>query len=158
MERLRRAGLFTGLCLTLVCLGISSPSHAIPLAGNYEFTNGFTGTFTSNGSQLTAWNFTLPSMSSTVFCKACGQDTPTNSSSIFVTTNNSVTPNEGLSIFWSNNSWNFQFETLETGTFAYRAKPAGVPEPSVVLLLAGGLLALSLYGRLQGRRPALQTN
>ena len=159
MERLRRrASLFAGLCLTMVCLGVSSPSYAIPIAGNYIFTNGLTGTFTSDGNHLTAWNITIPSLSSTVFCKACGQDTPTNSSSIFVTINKAVTPNEELSLFWSNNSWNFQSETLETGTFAYKAKPTGVPEPSVVLLLASGLLALALYGRLQGQRPALQTN
>lgn len=159
MERLRRrASLFTGLCLTILCLGNSSPSEAIPLAGNYTFTNGLTGTFTSDGNQLTAWNISIPSLSTTIFCKACGQDTPTNSSFIFVTANRSVTPNEELSLFWSSNSWNLQLETLESGTFTYRANTTGVPEPSLVMLLVTGLLAISLYAWQQGRPTAIQTN
>ena len=159
MERLRRrACLFTGLCLTLVCLGVSSPSYAIPIAGNYTFTNGLTGTFTSDGNKLTAWNITIPSLSSTVFCKACGLDTPTNGSAIFVTANKAVTPNEELSIFWSTNSWSLQLETLESGTFTFKANTAGVPEPSAVLLLASGLIVLSLYGWQQRRPTAIQTN
>lgn len=159
MERLRRrASLFTGLCLMIVCLGISSPSHAIPIAGSYVFTNGLTGTFTSNGSQLTAWNITLSSLTSTVFCQGCGLQVQTNSPSLFATMNKSVTPNEELSLGWGNNSWSLQLETLESGTFAYKATTAGVPEPSVVLLLASGLLALSLYGWRQQRQPKLQLN
>lgn len=159
MERLqRRASLFTGLCLTIACLGVTSPSHAIPIAGNYTFTNGLTGSFTSDGNQLTAWNITIPSLTSTVFCKACGQQTQTNSSALFLTINKSVTPNEELSILWSKNSWSLQLETLETGTFTYKANRAGVPEPSAVMLLASGLIVLSLYGWQQRRPPAMQMN
>jgi hypothetical protein len=156
MERLRRrAALVTGLCLTMVCLGVSSPSYAIPIAGNYVFTNGLGGTFTSNGTQLTAWNITTL-LSPTIFCAACGQQTSFNDSSSFVTIDKSITPNEELSISWANNSWGLLQETQSTGTFAYKAKIAGVPEPSVVLLLSGGLLALALYGRQQRRQTGLQ--
>ncbi len=159
MEKLRRrTRLFTGLCLTMVCLGLSSPSYAIPIAGNYTFTNGLTGTFTSDGSQLTAWDITVPSLSSTVFCDACGQQIPTNDISFFHTINKSITPNEELSISWSNNSWSLLQETLETGTFDYKGKAAGVPEPSFVMLFASGLLAVFLYGWQQRRRTVFQTN
>lgn len=156
MERFRRrAALFTGLCLTIVCLGVSSPTYAIPVAGNYVFTNGLGGTFTSDGTQLTAWNITTL-LSSTVFCNACGQVTSFNDPSSFQTIDNSITPNEELSLSWANNGWGLLQETQSTGTFAYKAKTAGVPEPSVVLLLSGGLLALALYGRQQRRQTGLQ--
>ncbi len=156
MERLRRrASLFTGLCLTIVSLGLSSPSYAIPIAGDYVFTNGLTGTFTSDGSQLTAWNITVPSPSSITFCNACGQLTSFNDSFIFDTIDKSITSNEELSISWPDKTWSLLQETLSSGTFDYKA--AGVPEPSLVTLLASALLTLSLYRWQQHRRTVFQT-
>ena len=39
-------------------LTLSPPTaHAIPVAGDYVFTSGLTGTFTSTGTSLSAWNF-----------------------------------------------------------------------------------------------------
>ena len=52
------------LGFALVC-GVTTitpaTSHAIPVAGDYTFTSGFTGTFTSNGNALTVWSFSVPS-------------------------------------------------------------------------------------------------
>ncbi len=159
MQRLRRqAVLFTGLCLTILCLGLSSPTYAIPVAGNYVFTNGLDGTFTSDGSKLTVWNITTQ-LSSTIFCNACGQLTPLNDSSSFQTIDTSITPNEEFSLLWANSTWGFTQEIQTTGDFAYKlVGTAGVPEPSVVLLLSGGLLALALYGRRQRHQAGLQIN
>jgi len=158
MEKLqRRATLFTGLCLTIICVGFSSPTYAIPVAGNYVFTIGdLGGTFTSNGTQLTAWNITT-SLSSTVFCNACGQLTSFNDSSTFLTIDQSITPNEELSLSWIDKTWGFTQEIQTTGTFDYKVVGiAGVPEPSVVMLLSGGFLALALYGWQQRRQSGLQ--
>ena len=158
MERLRRrAALFTGLCLTIICLGLSSPTYAIPVAGNYIFTNGLDGTFTSDGTKLTAWNITLQPLSSTVFCDACGQQTSSNDLSFFQAIDKSITPTEELSLSWMDKTWGLLQETQTTGTFDYKVVgTAGVPEPSVVLLLSGGFLALALYGWRQQRQIGLQ--
>jgi hypothetical protein len=48
-------------CVLGFVIVASEPVHAIPMAGNYAFTSGFTGIFTSDGSKLTAWDFRDPS-------------------------------------------------------------------------------------------------
>ena len=53
----RSAAVILGLCLSLFILG-PTPAQAIPVAGDYMFTSGLTGTFTSDGSQLTQWAIT----------------------------------------------------------------------------------------------------
>lgn len=45
----------------VIIIMTSGPVHAIPMAGNYAFTSGFTGIFTSDGTKLTAWDFRDPS-------------------------------------------------------------------------------------------------
>jgi hypothetical protein len=56
-----RIGLPLAWVLGFVIVVASGPVHAIPMAGNYAFTSGFTGVFTSDGSKLTAWDFKDPS-------------------------------------------------------------------------------------------------
>lgn len=48
-----------GLCLAVSAI-TPTTSHAIPSAGDYIFTSGLTGTFTSDGTQLTKWSITDP--------------------------------------------------------------------------------------------------
>ena len=44
-----------GLVLVGALILSASPAHAIPVAGDYQFTSGLSGTFTSNGNSLSAW-------------------------------------------------------------------------------------------------------
>lgn len=47
-----------GLVLLIGSLMFTTPAGAIPTAGNYQFTSGLTGTFTSTGFSLSEWSFT----------------------------------------------------------------------------------------------------
>lgn len=54
---LRYAAVVLALCVS-VFIFAPTPAQAIPMAGDYMFTSTFTGTFTSDGTMLTAWDFT----------------------------------------------------------------------------------------------------
>lgn len=60
ITRIGRVGLIT-LVLFTASIGMGpQPAQAIPTAGDYIFTSGLSGTFTSDGSMLTVWHITDP--------------------------------------------------------------------------------------------------
>ena len=66
MHRLKRVSQKAAVALVGLSLlgGVAvvapTQSYAIPVAGEYAFTSGLSGTFTSDGSKLTAWNILGP--------------------------------------------------------------------------------------------------
>lgn len=135
--------------MVVVLLGLSlmvgvaavtpTKSYAIPLAGNYAFTSGLTGTFTSDGSKLTGWDIVGPLGGHFV-----------TGSTLF---NNSLVFTQGaipsLAIAWNlnQNILTGGFTEVKVGalpkvgTFAFGA----VPEASTMVLGALGLVGLFAF-------------
>ena len=142
-----------GLCLAVSAV-TPTTSHAIPSAGDYTFTSGLTGTFTSDGTQLTKWSITDP-----------GNflwETPSTPS---IDLNDTISfrigtldANNNLSILWPLN----MFTWVEGGviqaarSFAFAPNTQTVPEGTMIWLLALGLLALLGYDRRQRRQVGVQ--
>ena len=114
-------------------------SYAIPVAGNYAFTSGLTGTFTSDGSKLTVWDIVGP----------LGGNFVTGSTVL----NNSLAFTQGvfpsLAIVWNLNPNVLTGAFTEVkvgafpakGTFGFRA----VPEASTIVLGALGFVGVMAF-------------
>ena len=136
------------------------PSHAIPVAGNYEFTSGLTGTFTSNGTQLTSWSFTDPLDSLWHITWNPTVRTISNNPSLFEQ-GDFFGGRFGVLIFNVKIDWNsnhFDARRLDTtitppidgslnGIYSFTPAGSPVPEPSTFGLLVAGLVALLAYKR-----------
>ena len=144
-------GLGIGLVLTTTT---PTPSHAIPLAGDYAFTAGFTGTFTSNGSKLTEWNFTDSLGTSWTFDFDDGSMVLTNNAVKF----DVLRGNREVVITWDNGSAIEITSPVGRTTTAvtWAATGANVPEAPTGSLVTLGLLALLGYGWRQRRQAGLQ--
>jgi hypothetical protein len=146
------SGLLT-LCLSAgVGLLAPSASHAIPSAGNYVFTTGFSGTFTSNGDHLTAWHIN-DSIAHIVWDSS--SIVGLNDTSYFSLVDPSSS--SSLTFLWANG-----FATETTGGLVRDFIPlsyqpsASVPETVIYWLLVAGLLSLLVYGWLQRRQTEAQ--
>ena len=129
-------------------------AHAIPVAGDYEFTSGLTGTFTSDGNSLTAWSFRDP-LTSVLWRN--------NDPSIQVNDNNEYGLLLGTSFFGALQlSWGFGIvhvappNVFATYDITFKKPSENVPEPSAGLLLLAGLVMLVGYGWRQQRHAGLQ--
>jgi hypothetical protein len=152
-------------------LTFASPltSHAIPIAGNYMFTSGLTGTFTSDGNQLTTWNFTDPldsilpvTWDSSSPLKFVSSNTPT---SFLQEESGRIVGGPGtfflyqVSIDWTSNQFNANrfddsfappIDEVFNGTYSFAPATGNpVPEPSTFGLLAIGLVTFVAYKRRQ---------
>lgn len=134
-------------------------SHAIPVAGDYAFTSGFTGTFTSNGNAVTIWSFSVPSTIVLWTDSDPSVRPTTNDNTIFF----AATQAGDVRIDWSSNSFTARLNLTAggigsfDGPFSYQLATNGtVPEPSSVVLAGVGLLLLLGYGWRQRRHAGLQ--
>lgn len=141
-----------GLLLTVVLILTSAPAEAIPVAGNYLFTSGLSGSFTSNGSSLTAWSIDdlfFNNWSHTIPL----QLVPTNEARNFFTHFST----ESLAIDWVHNEYvSASSLGLELNAFTITSASTPVPEPNSALLLGLGLLLLLGYGWRQRRQAGMQ--
>ena len=145
-------------------LAVSAPSaHAIPIAGDYTFTSGLIGTFTSNGNELTAWDITDPFGVS--YVGTSPTDSDFNEPQIF--RDYQLSPFYVFTIRWDpNSSVSFQSTALTAshttildvrrGQAFYEPAPAGVPEPSSGLLVLAGLFVLLVHGVRRSYRTGAQ--
>ncbi len=160
------------LCLSAYILN-PTPASAIPSAGDYVFTSGLTGTFTSSGTQLTSWNFTdpindIPWLSA--FSPLSNNETSF-FNEIFATLIGGGLPgtflNSSILINWVTNEFRATLQTdrfsppidaATEGPFSFRLDSGAgnpVPEPSTVGLLTIGLLGLLAY---EWRRTRLRVD
>lgn len=141
--------------------GIPTTAMAIPVAGDYLFTEPpvtgtphFTGTFTTDGTKLTAWHITTP------------EGTEFSSEDLLVAPTRILRNDVHL--------FSYAFSYLEIDWDANRAgylslgdpwdfivdsityQPTLLPEPSVSLLLLTGLVMLTGYGWRQQRQAGLR--
>lgn len=140
-------------------------AHAIPVAGDYEFTSGLVGTFTSDGNQLTAWDFHTPFDASTQWHSGNLQQLVTyNQPSAFVADSYiSGTLMNSIYINWNGSYYTSVYKLPGSGyaspsaLFSYETAPTtSVPEPSTVVLLGIGLLALLVYVTQHRHQAGLQ--
>lgn len=144
--------------------GVAAPSaHAIPIAGDYTFTSGLVGTFTSNGNELTAWHITDPFGIS--YAGTSPTDSDFNEPQIF--RDYQFSPFYVFAMRWDQNmSVSFQSTALDAahttildvrrGQASYEAASAGVPEPSSGLLVLAGLFMLMVHGVRRSHRTGAQ--
>lgn len=156
-------GLVLGLAITAMT---PSSSHAIPTAGDYIFTSGPTGTFTSSGTDLTAWSIT--DLSGKTWSNLDNSLTLlANGPNFFEQTGAQSALNglpERLFISWTDLTTQISFKIAEGCcrttvplSFTYTSV-APVPEPaSLVLMSLGlGLLLLVDFVRRRRRQGGLQ--
>lgn len=108
-------------------------SDATPLAGNYVFTSGLTGTFTSDGAKLTAWNIVGP-----LGGHFTTDTTALNDSDLFIT----LLERPSLSLIWADQKF---FEDTVTGalrTNTFTFSRTAVPEGSTMVLSVLGLIGV----------------
>ena len=144
-------------------LTLTAPAaHAIPVAGDYEFTSGLVGTFTSDGNQLTAWDF---------YASIVPQMHWRNDGATQVLDNNihffqaRLLPGYFIGLSWpipgilprpAFNTGIFS-NSYSSILFSYETAPTtSVPEPSAGLLLLAGLVMLAGYEWRQRRQTRLQ--
>jgi hypothetical protein len=156
-------GLVLGLAITAIT---PSSSHAIPTAGDYIFISGPTGTFTSSGTDLTAWSITdlsgktWSNLDNSLTLLANGPDffEQTGAPSTL------LSPPERIFISWTDMTAQISFKidagccrTTAPLSFTYTSV-ASVPEPTSFALvgLGLGLLLLADYVRRQRRQGGLQ--
>lgn len=111
-------------------------SYAIPSAGSYVFTSGLTGTFTSNGTSLTAWDIFGPS--STHYLTG---STLLNTSNVFT----QVVGTKALGISWLLNGFGEGSLNPLGGTLKSVTYQLSVPEASTIILFSLSLVGLMLF-------------
>ena len=164
------------LSVSLIAL-LPRPSHAIslpaiPVAGDYVFTSGLTGTFTSDGTRLTAWTITGsygvtfignnpndasqsgPSFLDSLVSLDPGTHTIPSTFFLgitYLTVGSSLINTVAYLEDWGN-FVHGSAGHIRQGTATYTR----VPEPSSTLLAGLGLLLLLGYGWRQRRHPGPQ--
>ena len=147
-----------GLGISLaIAATTSTPSYAIPVAGEYLFTSGLTGTFTSTGTGLINWNIT-DDLGNVWTTSTPSVRLTSNDATLFVV-QTTLAPSSALVIRWDPSLFSTRavrgLPPIRPFTFV---KATPVPEPSgfVLVSLGLGLLALVGYMNRQRREAGLQ--
>ncbi len=147
-------------------LTLSPPAaHAIPAAGDYVFTSLFSGSFTSTGSSLSAWQFTTPSGHS--FSSITDLVHLNDDYTLEVYDSTFIIPGVPFAqITWDSTGFGDSFVQYYVNSSPFiessygltfiPAPSSSVPEPSAGLLLLAGLVMLMGYGWRQQRQAEMQ--
>lgn len=136
-------------------------SPAIPVAGDYEFTNGLVGTFTSDGQHLTEWDFQVAGSTVTWTPSNSIQTVTSNNSDAFSALQPGLTPllSSSISLVWNDPSGSPRYVSTDpkganTELLLYRPASA-IPEPSSLVLLFVGVGLLAYNGWRQRNQAGL---
>lgn len=166
IRRLGRRWIAMIFCGGLLTVGLVAPngSAAVPIAGEYVFTSGLTGTFTSDGNRLTAWFIDDPNTDVVWNSANTLQEVTSNIDLHFITRFNSggdAGTASRLEIVWDDlsfatlirqNGSNGEDELrIDSGVIAFDSRRASVPEPSSFLSVLMGIALLSAYAMRQRR-------
>ena len=166
IRRLGRGWIAMMFCGGLLTAGLVAPngSAAVPIAGEYVFTSGLTGTFTSDGNQLTAWSIDDPNTDVVWSSANTLQEVTSNIDLQFVTRFDSggeAGTTSRLELVWDDlsfatiirpNGSNGEDELrIDSGVIAFDSRRASVPEPSSLLSVLMGVALLAAYAMRQRR-------
>ncbi len=120
-----------------------APSFAIPVAGDYIFTLGFSGTFTTDGNQVTAFDITVPSGDRITTADVISDP--------FFSFNDATrfSPFDHINGFggrWNTNLGDYFQPDVGNVIIDIAYATAPVPEPAAGLLLLVGVVLLMAYG------------
>lgn len=141
------------ICSALTVLS-PVPAQAIPSAGDYTFTSGFTGTFTSNGTSVTEYNF-IDAVGMLWLRRIPVILEMQNNVTYFALLNDF----NGATLIWNWADGVFadcQGTACRIGTMSYTGDLRTVPEHSSAVFIGLGLLLLHGYGWRQRRATGLQ--
>jgi len=170
---MKKAKVSLSLALVMMLGLVSGPSAwAIPSAGNYEFTaGGLTGTFSSDGTKLTQWDF-VDSLGNH-WATGLPDPTPFNNSTWFGNLSGDAASGYCATKYTLGCSFSLSWGAPDTasgevyGWFGtnedfvdystqYAPAPgAGVPTPTALSLLIAGLAGMGLARRLKGRSATI---
>lgn len=129
-----------------------TPAHAIPVQGDYLFTSGLTGTFSSDGSKVTIWDFIDPF--NVHWTAADGPSQVFLNNASFLSLSNKT---NFVVLDWSSFIARVVGPNGNSATiFTIDSAQTPIPEPSSGLLLLAGLGLLAAYGLRQRRQAGLQ--
>ncbi len=134
-----------GLVFVGMVMLAATPAEAIPVASDYLFTSGLTGTFTSTGSSLSAWEIqfgTLQFSSSSDFLFR-------NEVDIFET--DFFLSFVSLHIDWRVNRFIIPQASIDS-QFLFSPAVSSVPEPATGLLVLTGILGFVGYHQWRPRK------
>lgn len=120
-----------------------TPSLAIPVAGDHIFTLGFSGTFTTDGNQVTAFDITVPTGDRITTADVVpGHPTTVNDAGMFAPVN---TVNS-FAVRWNTDLGQYFQPGVGNTIIDIAYATASVPEPPAGLLILIGLVLLAGYG------------
>ena len=156
--------LFASVLFCTAMMGFTTPTFAIPLPGTYDLSSSvLIGSFTSDGDELTDWDFTNASLTSPFTPTRPNTIVEFNGVALFShVTDNPPQNHPAISISWNRQALDqiiIRFDDSDNNIFIDRSGTATrttIPGPSTMPLVAAGLLGFAGYRWYQRRHEGTQ--